>query len=152
MTSHGLFDKSVLLVDCGSSYFAQLHDAICSLVAAVTVVSVDELDVLEGLGLFDAVIISGSPKQFVEIDAAYYVNKASCVLDAAIPVLGICFGHQLLGLCFGAKVFQERKRTGDELIVLRRQHSLFEGLGDSFVHGGSKTARGWKRRRFPKSR
>lgn len=126
------FDRNVLLVNCGSSYFAKLHEAIAALVAKVVVVSIDELESVD-LNTFDAAIISGSPKQFVEIDTGYYVRKANLLIARRIPLLGICFGHQLLGLCFGAKIFQEHKRTGDESIVVQHAHALFNGLPSSFI-------------------
>jgi GMP synthase (glutamine-hydrolysing) len=56
---------------------------------------------LEG---FDAVIISGSEARIVSaFDRAKYEGVLRLIVTCNIPILGICFGHQLLCSAFGAK-------------------------------------------------
>ncbi len=55
---------------------------------------------------FDGMMITGSPRSLVEPEpwmpaAAETVRRAA---TAGVPVLGVCFGHQLIAYAFGARV------------------------------------------------
>jgi GMP synthase (glutamine-hydrolysing) len=73
------------------------------------------LDVLPDLTDALAVIVTGSPLSVTE--RAPWMERAAAALRelvrAEVPVLGICFGHQLLGHALGGRV--ERNPRGREM-------------------------------------
>ena len=88
---------------------------------------------------YDAVIITGSPASVVSpadwmVRAAEFLKKAG---DSGLPVLGVCFGHQLLGFTYGSRVILNPKgrEIGSvqvELTERGRVDPLFKGIAPSF--------------------
>ena len=64
---------------------------------------------------FDAVILSGSPASVTEPEAwtEAVIEWTQEVVAAEKPFLGVCYGHQLLGVAFGGRV--ERNPKGYEI-------------------------------------
>lgn len=77
------------------------------------------------------IIFSGSPTMFTEADHKPYIEKFSFIKDGKIPTLGICFGHQLMGILHGAKIFRGvAVRTRIKIDVVK-EDVLFAGLSPS---------------------
>jgi GMP synthase (glutamine-hydrolysing) len=84
---------------------------------------------------YDAMVITGSPRSLVKPepwmdDAAAFVRQADA---AGVPVLGVCFGHQLIGYAYGARVRKNPRGwevgTVDvELTEAGRRDPLFAGV------------------------
>jgi GMP synthase (glutamine-hydrolysing) len=118
--------QTVLILDFGSQ-FSQLiarrvreAKVYCELVPGTTPWS--ELKERHPAGL----ILSGGPASVYEKDAPQVDPEA---LRAGIPVLGICYGMQLIAHHLGGKVDPGRAHEyGPALLAVREPAALFEGL------------------------
>lgn len=87
-----------------------------------------------------ALVLSGGPNSVNDPGAPGLVPG---LLDLGLPVLGICYGMQLLARDLGGAVGGGGKREYGKALLTRRSGPLFEGLGGEFVawmsHGDAVT-------------
>jgi anthranilate synthase/aminodeoxychorismate synthase-like glutamine amidotransferase len=74
----------------------------------------------------DAVLLGPGPTDPVR---AGLVGVVRAVAAAARPMLGICLGHQALGLAFGARLVRTRPAHGKASAVRFQASRLFPGIG-----------------------
>ena len=74
------------------------------------------------LSQFAGIILSGGPQSVYDDDAPRIDPK---ILDLAVPVLGICYGHQLLAKELGADVLPGAEEFGPSELRLREKDTLF---------------------------
>ena len=90
----------LLIVDCGSSktkYIEEIVDEFCDF-KTILFFELTEEKGLKAEGL----IFSGAPILITEIDMVPYIAHINWLKKYPNPILGICFGHQLIGLLYGA--------------------------------------------------
>ncbi|MCA6363028.1 MAG: gamma-glutamyl-gamma-aminobutyrate hydrolase family protein [Bacteroidetes bacterium] len=80
-----------------------------------------------------AVIFSGSPTFLTEVDHAPYHEKFGWAKEGKLPVLGICFGHQVMGILHGAKIYRGPAVRTSVPIRIVKQDQLFKGLGEHTI-------------------
>lgn len=115
----------VTIVDCGSRKVGDIAEILGGQGVTARVVALADAAELHGP---DALVISGGPRLFTSEPA---LVDAFAFLDAVtVPVLGICLGHQALGLRDGARVFLGQERRGEETVQVTRPHPVFRRLGD----------------------
>lgn len=120
----------VLVIDNYDSFTFNLVQYLGELGAETTVVKNDEIDVagLEASGP-DGVLVSPGP--CTPDDAGI---SLAAVASAAVPVLGVCLGHQAIGQAFGGKVVRaERLMHGRTSPILHDGKGLFAGLPCPFT-------------------
>lgn len=84
---------------------------------------------------FDGVALSGSPDMMSNKQVqTKYGNEVDAVIDSDMPILGICFGHQVMAMAFGAKVVRDSRRVlGMVETTALKDDPLFEGLPRSLM-------------------
>lgn len=92
-------------------------------------------------GQYGAIIISGGPGSCYEANAPAFNNA---VLDMGLPVLGVCYGYQLINYVSGGKVEKAEKREDkQESIRVDTSSMMFAGLEASqrvlLTHGDAVT-------------
>jgi GMP synthase (glutamine-hydrolysing) len=84
---------------------------------------------------FDGVILSGSPAMMTDDKTTVkYRPEIDAILDSRVPILGICFGHQLMAHSFGAEVVKDTRRVLEMVqTTVLEDDRLFEGLPRSLM-------------------
>ena len=82
---------------------------------------------------YDRVVLSGSYDMLSQaMTQAKFAKEIDAMKDSGGPVLGVCFGHQLLGHAFGSRVVRaSAPAKGYRDAEVLRQDPLFRGLPDS---------------------
>jgi GMP synthase (glutamine-hydrolysing) len=79
---------------------------------------------------FDGVVLSGSPDMLSRASTRKkYAPEIAAIGEAKTPVLGVCFGHQLMAVAFGANVIEDGRPVLDFVKTeVLEEDSLFRGL------------------------
>ncbi len=120
----------ILIIDCGSNKTKYIEQIVYEFMDTKLTSLMDfEENILDGI---QGVIISGAPLLITEIDTSPYEEKMKWILKTEIPVLGICFGHQLIGLLYGAFGNRMREDRDWQTIEAMEDCALFNRLPNEF--------------------
>lgn len=124
--------KKILLLDNYDSFTYNVYQLLSELGAAVEVVRNDKISVNE-VKNFSAVIISPGPG--VPSDAGIseeLIDK----LKGALPILGICLGHQAIGEVFSGKIIRAKEIVhGKTSRLIHNGKGLYRGLSQGIDVG-----------------
>jgi anthranilate synthase component 2 len=116
----------VLLLDNYDSFTYNLYQYLCELGAEVTVARNDEIGVAEiAAGAFDGIVISPGPSRPENAGVTLEVIRR---FGAEVPILGVCLGHQSIGLVYGGTVVTVDPVHGKRSPVDHRSKGVFAGL------------------------
>ena len=118
----------IIVLDFGSQY----SHLICRRIRDFSVyaelvpydISLKELKKLNPKGI----IFSGGPSSVYDSKAPTPTKK---IFQLQIPILGICYGHQIIVNNFGGKVKRVNKEYGSAVLSIDDGSDIFSGVGDS---------------------
>lgn len=116
----------ILIIDCGSQKTPFIEEAV-DLQMDYETIGLHEVTPDHTKGKL-GVIISGAPILITEIDYTKYLEKLSFIKDSIIPILGICFGHQMIGLLHGALPSRQKEDRDWQIIETLEDHPLFDKM------------------------
>lgn len=124
--------SSVVIVDCGSDKVPALEIVVTILGYQVVSTSLEALK-SDSFDPSTPLILSGSPTLLTEMDTFPLIRSYRWLKNWEAPILGICFGHQLLGLVHGSRVQLIDEDRDAQSIFLQPAHPLFEGLDNPSI-------------------
>ena len=131
MRENAPMSTKILVVDNYDSFVFNLVQYLEQLGANCTVVRNDEVSAAAAAD-YDGVLISpgpGTPER-----AGVSVAMIKYCAEHAIPVLGVCLGHQAIGVAFGAKVSRAPELLhGKTSLVYHKQKGVLTDLPSPFT-------------------
>ena len=108
----------ILIIDFGSQFTQLIVRRIRELGVYSELVSHKKIKSSEIKKNIKGIILSGGPLNVYQLDKSLFDNK---ILKLDIPILGICFGHQILSKFNGGKVKQSKLREFGLVNILKKK-------------------------------
>lgn len=125
----------ILVVDNYDSFVYTLNGYLHQLGATTDVIRNDDVavsDVAALVAKYDGILVSPGPGTPAEAGISIQVVKEA--VEASVPLLGVCLGHQAIAEAFGATVAHaEELMHGKTSQVVHDDSTLFVGVPDSFT-------------------
>ncbi len=116
----------LLLLDNYDSFTYNLYQYLCELGADVEVARNDEITLEEiAARELDGIVISPGPSRPENAGISMAVIER---FGPTTPILGVCLGHQSIGLVYGGEVITVEPVHGKKSAVDHRGAGVFEGL------------------------
>ena len=123
--------KKILVIDNFDSFVFNLVQYLEQLGAEVEVVRNNEVN-LKSLDSYDGILLSPGPG--TPEDAGACISVVGEALNKNKPLLGVCLGHQAIGVAFGAKVNQAPELLhGKTSEIYHDNTGVFSGLKPGFT-------------------
>jgi len=134
--------SKILILDFGSQYTQVIARRIreCQVYSEIVRFNITAAEVVEGKP--NGIILSGGPASVYDTGAPQIDPE---IFSLGIPILGICYGLQLMAYHLGGEVeFSHRREYGAGLLQVTKDSLLFDGIGPQLdiwsSHGDKLTA------------
>lgn len=117
----------ICIIDCGTSWLEEIKENVKANNHEFNVIKLDEIKDSD-FKLFSGIIISGAPILLTKVDPKEYMDSLQFVKDINIPIMGICFGHQIIGLLYGSKIQVGDSINKMEQIEIFKENNLFTSI------------------------
>lgn len=120
----------IVIIDCGSSKTTAIEQVVYEY-EDTCIVSLFDFDPNHHPSA-SGFIISGAPILITEQNPQPYLDQLQFIQTTTKPVLGICFGHQIMGLLHGALANRQREDRDWQTIEIISDCPLFAKLPPTF--------------------
>jgi len=121
----------IAIVDCGSSKVPDIVRVLADSGADPFVLQPGEIQAMPS-DPPAAIILSGNPALIRDADTDFLADYAP-LRDLTVPILGICFGHQVIGMLYGAQVTIGKEDRSLRQLEILQDNRLFEGLSGDHI-------------------
>eukprot|EP01113_Clastostelium_recurvatum_P029196 TRINITY_DN3523_c0_g1_i8.p1 TRINITY_DN3523_c0_g1~~TRINITY_DN3523_c0_g1_i8.p1 ORF type:complete len:717 (+),score=137.64 TRINITY_DN3523_c0_g1_i8:174-2153(+) len=140
MASDGDSVETIAILDAGSQYTKVIDRKVRELNVSSEILPFETPLSTLLANKYKAIIISGGPQSVYASDAPKYDKD---LFTIGVPILGICYGMQLMNYIYGGKVEKKEHREDGVDSLTISPSSLFEGLSGPqrvlLTHGDSIT-------------
>ena len=114
--------ESILIVDFGSQVTKLIARRIRDLGVFSEIVTPNQINRINNFDKFKGIILSGGPST---VTKQKFQSIPKIIFSKNIPILGICYGLQLIAKLFGGKIKSSKKRREfGRAIIFRKKNSL----------------------------
>jgi GMP synthase (glutamine-hydrolysing) len=113
--------NKILIIDFGSQFTQLIARRIRELGVFSEIVSHKKIKIKHIDKSIKGIILSGGPLNVYEINKYSFDKK---IINLSIPILGICFGHQILSKLNGGRVKQSKHREFGLANIYKKNESL----------------------------
>jgi len=119
MISKNLLEK-IVIIDFGSQFTQLIARKVREVGVYSEIVNFNKIKYLKKDNKIKGIILSGGPQTTTNKNS---INLENYILDLNLPILGICYGHQILAKKFGGKVKISKTREFGHAIVTSKLNS-----------------------------
>ena len=113
--------NKILIIDFGSQFTQLIARRVRELGVFSEIVSHKKIKLKDINNSIKGIVLSGGPLNVYQINKYSFDKK---ILQLDVPVLGICFGHQILSKLNGGRVKQSKHREFGLANVYKKNNSL----------------------------
>ena len=114
--------SKILIIDFGSQFTQLIARRIRELGVFSEIISHKKIKNKNIDDKIKGIILSGGPLNVYEVKKYSFDKK---IIERGVPILGICFGHQILSKVNGGRVKKSRHREFGLAKIFKRKDSLF---------------------------
>ena len=116
------FNESILIIDFGSQVTKLIARRIRDLGVHSEVVTPKEVEKIKDYSEVKGIIFSGGPSS---VTKSKYQSIPNHIFNKKIPILGICYGLQLIAKLYGGKIKSSKKRREfGRAFIFKKSQSL----------------------------
>ena len=113
--------SKILIIDFGSQFTQLIARRIRELGVFSEIISHKKIKIKNVDNTIKGIILSGGPLNVYQINKYSFDKK---IINLNIPILGICFGHQILSKLNGGRVKQSKHREFGLASIYKKNESL----------------------------
>jgi len=123
-------NKGIIVIDFGSQYTQLIARRVREMNVYSEIISPENADKIDFSDV-SGIILSGGPNSVYDKDSP---SISESILSLNIPILGICYGMQILAYKFKGRVAHSLKREfGRSSLKILAKDKIFKGVKDNFI-------------------
>ncbi len=121
------FKEKIIIVDFGSQVTKLIARRIRDLGVYSEIVNIKEFQIIDDFKDIKGIILSGGPDTVTKKNFPKIPKE---ILSKKIPILGICYGLQLVAKIFGGKVksFQKNREFGRAILIKKKKSLILKNF------------------------